>query len=414
MPGHVVVAGAGVIGCTCAYYLAKAGWRVTLLDRGTLGGGCSHGNCGYVSPSHVLPLAGPGVIRATLKTLLQRNSPLKLRPHAALGSLGWFLNFARRCNRADMLAAAEGIHALLESSRTLYDRLIADEQFDVEWEPCGMLLAFQTPAAFEHFAEVDALLRQQFDTPAERLNKDALLAREPALRPEAVAGGYLYHQDAQLRPDRLMAEWRRVLAGLHVGLRERTELTALENGRAATTTGDIAADAFIIAAGAWTPTLRRMLGRRIPIIPGKGYSITMPRPAICPRQSIIFEEHRVAISPFASGFRIGSTMEFAGYDDSLNRRRLALLTDVARLYLREPGCEPGCEPVQEEWWGWRPMVYDGKPIIGPLPGQPNVIVAAGHGMLGLSMATATGRLACELLTGNTPHIDPGHYAITRF
>ena len=115
----------------------------------------------------------------------------------------------------------------------------------------------------------------------------------------------------------------------------------------------------MIATGAWTPLLNEELGCRIPIQPGKGYSLTMPRPALCPTYPLIFEEHRVAVTPFASGYRLGSTMEFAGYDDTMNRSRLSILTNAAKLYLRDPLAEP----VQEEWWGWRPMTYDGLPVI---------------------------------------------------
>lgn len=415
MPGSVVVAGGGVVGTACAYYLAEAGWTVTVLDRGRFGAGCSHANCGYVCPSHVLPLAAPGAVWATLKNLFRRNSPLKVRPGAVLANLGWFLGFARRCNEPDMLAAGAGLRALLTSSRALYDDLIRKEAIDCEWEANGLLFVFRSPAAFDHYAHTDELLRTRFDLPARRYDAESLLNLEPALKPGAAAGGYLYETDAQLRPDRLMAGWRQVLDRRGVTVREGCALTgfARAGGRAVaaeTTGGVIPADAFVVAAGAWTPLLNHALGCRVPIVPGKGYSVTMPRPAVCPKFPLIFEEHRVAVSPFRSGYRIGSTMEFAGYDESLDPARLRLLRDGAAAYLREPWCEP----VQEEWWGWRPMVYDGKPVIDRSPVLGNVLIAAGHGMLGLSMATGTGKLVAELLGGEIPHVDPGHYSLKRF
>ena len=121
-------------------------------------------------------------------------------------------------------------------------------------------------------------------------------------------------------------------------------------------------------------------------------------------------EYRVAATPMRSGYRLGSTMEFAGYDRSLNRRRLAYLKETARLFLHDPYGEP----VEEEWFGWRPMTYDGKPIIDRSPALANVLIAAGHNMLGLSMATATGKLVAELLGGETPHVDPAPYSLKRF
>jgi D-amino-acid dehydrogenase len=411
----VVVIGGGVIGTACAYYLAKAGKRVTLLDRGRVGGGCSHGNCGYVCPSHVLPLAAPGAVGATLKTLLRRNSPLKVRPGFLLAHLGWFLRFARRCNERDMLQAAVGIQALLNSSRSLYDELLSNEGIECEWDAHGLLFVFQSRAAFDHYAAVDQLLRDRFALPAERYDAESLLKLEPALKSGAAAGGYLYRSDAQLRPDRLMSEWRRVLERLGVDVREGCELTGfVRDGGSAqaarTNHGDVPASAFVVAAGAWTPLLNEQLGCKVPIVPGKGYSVTMPRPAVCPTYPMIFEEHRVAVSPFRSGFRVGSTMEFAGYDATLNRDRLRLLRDGAAVYLRDPGGEA----VEEEWWGWRPMVPDGMPVIDRSPAMANVLIAAGHGMLGLSMATGTGKLVAEMLTGAKPHVDPGRYTLERF
>ncbi len=131
----------------------------------------------------------------------------------------------------------------------------------------------------------------------------------------------------------------------------------------------------------------------------------MPRPTICPKIPVIFPETRVAVTPFASGYRLGSTMEFAGYDSSINPARLQLLKDGAAPYLREPYCEP----IEEAWYGWRPMTYDGLPIIDRASSMNNVIIAAGHNMLGLSMATATGKLVAELLGDEKPHLDVAPY-----
>jgi D-amino-acid dehydrogenase len=411
---RVVIVGGGVIGVACAHYLAKSGTRVTVIDQGRIGGGCSHGNCGYVSPSHILPFAGPGAIPRTLKTLFQRNSPLKVRFRFDPALWGWFWRFARRCNEADMLEAGHAIDALLRSSRGLYDELLAETGFDVEFEARGIVFVLRTADGMHHYEQVDRLLRDEFNLPAKRFDGAALEAFEPALKP-GLAGGWLYECDAHLRCDRLLREWRAVLERRGVEFRENCQLRGLAmearnvNGVSAGE-GTIAADAVVIATGAWTPLLHKELGVRVPIQPGKGYSITMPRPRLCPRVPLIFEEHRVAITPFRSGYRVGSTMEFAGYDATMNRDRFNLLREGAALYLREPLAEP----VAEEWWGWRPMVPDGKPIIGRLPKFDNAWVAAGHGMLGLSMATGTGKLISELITGVAPHVDPAPYRVERF
>jgi D-amino-acid dehydrogenase len=410
---RVVVVGGGVIGASCAYYLRRAGRAVTLIDAGQFGRGCSHGNCGFVSPSHVLPLAGPGATRSALKTLFKRNSPLKVRFRFDPALWSWFWQFSRRCNERDAIAAGHALQRLLLSSRALYDELFQSTLTDVEWDPAGVLFVYLTRPALEHYAETDRLLRSEFGLGATRLEGESLATVEPALKP-SVAGAWRYEADGQLRPDKLMSAWRRALDSIGVEIRERCRLVDLLADRrllrgVLTDRGEIAADQVVIATGAWTPQLRHLLRCAIAIQPGKGYSMTMPRPALCPRTSMILEEHRVAISPMKSGYRIGSTMEFAGYDASLNADRLRLLRESAHLYLRKPFATP----TLEEWWGWRPMTPDGLPFIGLLPAFDNVYLAAGHGMLGVSMSPATGKLVAEMMTGQTPHVDPAPYAVSR-
>jgi D-amino-acid dehydrogenase len=414
MSPRVVVVGGGVIGAACAYYLREAGRDVTLVDKGEVGQGCSHGNCGYVCPSHVLPLAGPGVLGRTLWTLLQRESPLKIRFRLDLSLWVWLIRFALRCNRRAMMETAHALQPLLNSSRGLYDELFRSGKLDAEWEERGTLLVFRSHEGMEHHAHTDRLLREHFDMPATRYDGPALTELEPALKP-GLAGGWHYPRDAHLRPDKLMASWRQLLLARGVEIREHHPLVGFERAgrevRAVVVGKDtIPAEAVVIATGAWTPLLKEQLGVRLPIQPGKGYSITTTRPSRCPKIPLLFEEDRVAITPMQTGYRIGSTMEFAGYDDSLNRRRLELLRRGARLYLDEPEGET----VQEEWWGWRPMVADGKPIIGRLPRWENVVAAAGHGMIGVATAPGTGKLVSALLTGRTPHLDPTPFAATRF
>jgi D-amino-acid dehydrogenase len=411
--GRVVVVGCGIIGTACAHYLGRSGWAVTLIDRGDFGMGCSHANCGLVVPSHVLPLAGPGAIREAVWALFRKNSPFVIKARLDPALWLWLLRFARRCNRHDMLEAGQAIHALLQSSRSLYQELFAKEPLDAEWEMRGLLFPFRTPAALEHYTETVRLHRTHFGLEATRYEGGALRELEPALKP-GLAGGWYYANDAHLRPDKLLASWRRLLEAGGVTVRERCALEGLERqgrrARAVTTaTGPLAAEAFVITTGAWTPLLQRHLGFRVPIQPGKGYSITMARPARCPAVPLVFEEDHVAVTPLKSGYRVGSTMEFAGYDPTLSRRRLDLLRAGASHFLQEPYGEP----VLEEWYGWRPMTADGKPLIGRCPRLENVYLAAGHNMLGLSMAPATGKLVAELLGGAVPHIDPEPYRVGR-
>ena len=414
MSQQIVVIGGGVIGTACAHYLAERGCRVTVIDRGRHGGGASHGNCGYVCPSHVLPLTEPGTLRTAWKSLFQKDAPFKVRPRFDLGLLNWFWHFARRCNYDSMMQAAPGIQALLLSSMTEYERLVDTRQVDCDWEKVGLLYVYRSRERFEAYAAKDVLLRDQFNEPARRIEPDELAAMEPALKP-GLAGGWYYQQDGHLRPDRLMSSWRKLLVQRGVQFLEQTPALGFvsQNGAARavkTATGEIAADGFVVALGAWAPEMQSQLGCRIPIQPGKGYSITMPRPERCPRYPMIFPETRVAVTPWKSGYRLGSTMEFAGYDTTIRPERIALLRRGSEPYLHQPYCEP----VLEEWFGWRPMTWDSLPIIGRAPKFSNVHIAAGHNMVGISMGPGTGRLVAELVTDATPHIDPKPYAVTRF
>lgn len=411
---HVVVIGGGVIGAASAYFLARSGWRVTVIDQAGFAGGASHGNCGFVSPSHVLPLAEPGMVREGLKALLQKNSPLKIKPRLDPALWSWLIHFALRCNHKDMTAAAKGIQPLLEASRSLYQELIDAEALDCDWQRQGLLFVYRDKTAMDAYSPTDRLLTDEFNSPARRFDGDAVLELEPALRP-GLAGGYFYPDDAHLRPDQLMKSLRAKLEAFGVVIRENIGLRGFrrQGPRAAaidTTREELPADAFVVATGAWTPLLAGQLGCKVPIQPGKGYSLTMPRPSICPVHPMIFPETRVAVTPFSTAYRLGSTMEFAGYDDSLNPARLRLLRDGAAPYLKEPECEP----IEENWYGWRPMTWDSLPIIDHSPVMENVVIAAGHNMLGLSMAPATGKLVSELLNGVRPFLDMKPYSAGRF
>ena len=199
---------------------------VTLVDQGAFGRGCSHANCGYVCPSHVLPMAAPGAVTMGLKALVARNSPLKIHPRLDPALWSWLWQFSRCCNARQMLAAGKAIQALLASSRELYDELLATERIECEWEAKGLLFVFQSAAAFEHYATTDELMRREFGIRARRLAAGELVAFEPALKAD-LPGAWHYETDAHLRPDRLMAELKRVLVARGVAIREHCAAKSL-------------------------------------------------------------------------------------------------------------------------------------------------------------------------------------------
>jgi len=212
-----------------------------------------------------------------------------------------------------------------------------------------------------------------------------------------------------------MQAWKHLLEKMGVAIEENCCLKALvsEHNRickAQTTRGDYTADEYVLTTGAWTPQVTQTLGLNIPIQPGKGYSITMERPAVCPKIPCYFYEKSVVATPWKSGFRLGGTMEFSGLNSEIISGRIQNLASAAKAYLNGPIGEP----IIEEWVGMRPMVYDDLPIIGRSPNQHNLIIATGHGMSGISMATGTGKLVSEIINDGKPHIDPAAFGVNRF
>lgn len=411
---RIVIVGGGVIGAASAWYLCRQGGQVTILEKGEFGRGCSHGNCGLICPSHVLPLATPGAIGGALRALWQSSGPFRIKLSLDIALWRWFWHFARRCNYRDMAASAAALNSLLKSSRRLYEELLATAGPACDWQARGLLMVFKSPRQFAHHARLARWLTQEFGVLSEGWTATEIQSREPALKP-GLAGGWFYPDDAHLRPDLLLSWWREQLQAAGVHIKEHCAAVGLvqREGKVIeveTTSGSVPSEFVVIAAGSWTPLLSRLWGKRIPIQPGKGYSLTMARPRTCPLRPLLFEEHRVAVTPLTDCFRLGSTMEFVGYDASLPRNRLEYLRNAARLYLQESEAEP----VIEEWFGWRPMTFDGLPIIDHLPRLGNVWIAAGHGMLGMTLAPATGRLLTERIYGLTPHIDPAPYRLSRF
>jgi D-amino-acid dehydrogenase len=264
------------------------------------------------------------------------------------------------------------------------------------------------------FAKTDQLLTREFNVAARRVEGDELQALDPALKP-GLAGAFLYEGDTMLRPDLLCAEWKLHLEAQGVEFIEHCKALSIERESnriksVITSNGPITCDRFVFAAGAWSSDWGAELGISIPIQPGKGYSVTMKRPEICPKYPMLFPEHRVGVTPFDEAYRLGSMMEFVGFDESIPDKRIQQLKRSAEPYLKQPWTTE----TFETWYGWRPMTWDSLPVIGQAPGIDNVFLATGHNMLGLSLAPATGRLLAEMVSDEKTHIDPVPYAPDRF
>ena len=409
---HVIIIGGGVIGGFAAYYLLDNGWSVTVVDKDRFGQGASSGNCGLIVPNHILPLNSLGSLVKALKWMLSEDSPLYIKPRLDTGLIKWFCRFARHAHPKAVLRSARGRHALLKSSFELYPAFMEAENVACDWHVGGSLHIYRSAKGWNDYRRTDAFLRG-FGIQAQALDRNAILGLIPALR-KGVSGGWLYRQTASIRPERLMSELRRILLGRGARILENCPVQTFrqENGLAAaivTRDAELSADAFVLATGAWAPSFENVLGCKLPIQPGKGYSITMDRPKTFPGIPCFFEEQRMVSTPWPDTCRLGGTMEFSGFDTHLNQRRLGALTSGFQSY----SDQWQFEGKKEEWCGFRPMTMDGLPFIDRSPRLNNVMIAAGHNMIGLSAAPGTGKLVAEIMTGASPHIDPHPYRIAR-
>jgi D-amino-acid dehydrogenase len=410
---RVVVIGGGVIGVTSAYYLALDGCEVTLLDKGQVCAGSSYGNAGLVVPSHVVPLAAPGVWWQGVKWMLNRESPFYIKPRPSLELARWLWHFRAACTPARLRQAMPLLRRLGVESLELYRGLAEKGGFDFGFRQSGSMTVFFTAEGLAHGREEARQLREVGAT-VEVLDGPAARAAEPALRP-GVAGALLCREDALLVPDRFVKGLARVAESHGVRVVTGSEAIGFRTSGdrisgVETTRGALAADTVVLAAGAWSPEVGRALGLRVPIQPAKGYSLTYRRPARGPAIPLLPAEGRFSVTPMGEFLRFGGTLELAGMDLSINRRR------VEALRRKALDCIEGTEELEllEIWRGLRPCTPDGLPLVGPSRRFGNLVLAAGHAMVGMSLGPVTGKLVARLVAGApSPHdlrlLDPDRF-----
>jgi D-amino-acid dehydrogenase len=405
---HIVVVGSGVVGLWCADALLQRGHRVTIVERGGPDrDNCSLGNAGYVSPSHVIPLAAPGMVAKALGWMLDPESPFYVRPRLDPSLLSWGWWFWRAGTPARANAAGPTLRDLANQSREIYVAMAEETGNEFELVTAGLLNLVRTPAGMRGEEHAAACARA-LGIPAEMLDARGVAALEPDVAFDVVGGAY-YPTDAHMTPARMMATLERRVASAGAAFAWNAEIhgwrTEGSDVRAArTATGEIAGDEFVLAAGSWTPRLAAPLGVSLPMQPGKGYSLTLPPPHPRLRRSVILHEARVALTPMGEALRVGGTMELTGYDLSINPPRLRGIAKSLRRYIPEVG-EDAFDGVTP-WCGLRPCTPDGLPYVGRVERYGNLSVASGHAMMGISMAPATGRLLAQLLDGEPPCTDP--------
>ena len=418
----ILIIGGGVIGLSTAYYCARRGHRVTLIDRNPeQRDGCSFGNAGMVVPSHFVPLAAPGAVSTAFKWMWNPESPLYIKPRLNWDLMSWGWKFMRAATAAHVQRSAPLIRDLSFASRDCFEELAALPDNDFGLVKKGLVMLCKTQHGLDDEAKY-AAQANALGVPAQVLDAKAVAKLDPDVTMD-VAGGVYFPKDCHLSPGRFMAGLKRQCDALGVKFHWQTEINGWwpeESGRLtyALCAGpgcpiDLGADEFVLAGGSWSPVVARELGLKLPMQAGKGYSLTLTKPRELPQLCSIFTEARVAVTPMGNTLRFGGTMEIAGLNEDIKPVRVRGIIKAAVKYIPEftPDDFAGIQP----WRGLRPCSPDGMPYLGRTAKYSNLTIATGHAMMGLSLGPITGRLVSEILSGEKPSLDltllnPDRYA----
>ncbi|MFN8218622.1 MAG: FAD-dependent oxidoreductase [Fimbriimonadales bacterium] len=396
---RVVVVGAGVVGLSTAYYAAKAGHEVVVLERESAAfEGTSHGNAGMVVPSHFVPLASPGMLRLGMRLMFDRTGPLGFSGLHRPQALSWIWSYLRHANRAHVEACQEQIRDWNLASKACYRDLASELGSDFGFTERGLLMHCRTDEALHEEAETAETARR-LGLRAEVLTMDQARALNPGLE-MAGAGAVHFVDDAQLSPPRFLAALGEALAKPGVQIRYGQEVTGFETAQGAitgvrTANETLPADRVVVAAGSWSTEVARLGGVRLNVLPGKGYGVTVPLGNDVPTVCAILVEARVAMTPTADGVRFTSGMIIGDHSRSVDQRRLARFQGSVADYMPSyPSTRFQNLPV---WVGYRPCTSDGMPVVGYAGGPKNLLFATGHGMMGMSLGPGTGKRVAEML-----------------
>lgn len=412
---NVTIIGGGIIGLCSAYYLEKEGYTVTVIDRAEITDGCSFGNMGYMSPSHFIPLASPGIIAEGIKHMLSSSSPFYIKPRLNLDLMQWGYHFWKSSNAETVKKNAPYLNNILQFSRLLMNEMIIEigNYFEMEEIGCLMMCKEQKTLDHEFHMADDA---EKFGLKVERLNREQVQYLEPDVALN-VSGAVLFKDDCHFNPGKLILLLKDHLEKKGVQFILNTTVTGLEksNNRVTailTSNGKYDCKEIVLAAGSWLPELAKMLGIKLLLQAGKGYSYTYPFVEKNIKYPAILVDGRCAITPWGNKLRIGGTMELSGINNKVLVKRMQGIYESARDFY--PGLKIDFPPVEKIWTGLRPVTPDGLPYIGKTSDFTNVTFAGGHAMLGISQGTGTGKLVSEIISQKKCSIDISAFDVKRF
>jgi len=413
---NVIVIGGGIIGLSSAYYLQQAGHKVIVLDKGDFSDNCSYGNAGYVCPSHFIPLATPGIVWQGLKWMLNSRSPFYVRPSLNSSLIDWGWKFVKSANKKHVDDSAVPLRDIAVFSQQEYKTWSTLPGFDLAYEQKGLLEIFQTQSNAEHAHHtVETAKALGLDT--ELLSYEELQKLEPQTKINGL-GAIFFKCDSHLYPNKLMRSLLALLKQQGVQLIAGEEVTRFEKTnksvtKVMTTKNSYEADEVIVATGAWSREIAALLETKIPLMPGRGYSITLENSQYKFNHPAVLMEGRVAITPMdGNKIRFGGTMEVVPTKTPPRYERVEGILNSVKRFL--PEFDIPMPSMDKVWYGYRPCSADGLPYIGRISRFKNVVVAAGHAMIGLSLGAGTGKLVSELVDDKKPSVDLSPFAVERF
>lgn len=415
---HILVLGSGVVGTTSAYYLARQGFKVTVIDRQpAVAEETSHGNAGQISPGYASPWAAPGVPLKAIKWMLQEHAPLSIKPTADINQYLFMARMLRNCTAARYAVNKERMVRLSEYSRDCLDELRIETGLQYEGRQRGLTQLFRTQAQLDGAAK-DIKVLEQMGVPYELLDRNTLTNAEPGLAGSVhkLAGGLRVPNDQTgdcLLFTTRIAEMAREL-GVEFRFNQNIERLDYAGDRLNGVWVDgklLTADNYVLALGSYSPQMLAPLGIKAPIYPLKGYSITVPitNPDAAPVSTMLDETYKVAITRFDNRIRVGGMAEIRGFDLKIDSRK----GDTLKMIVNDLFPNAADTTEINLWTGLRPATPDGTPIIGPTRYR-NLFLNTGHGTLGWTMACGSGRLLADLLAKKKPQISTAGLAISRY
>lgn len=412
----IIIIGGGIIGLSSAYYLLQQGHQITLIDKTDMLDGCSYGNAGYVSPSHFVPLASPGIVKQGFKWMINSKSPFYVQPRLSKSLLNWGIKFIKASTKEHVASSAIPLRDISLLSKKLYEDLCNVPGFNFYYENKGMLEFFKTEEN-EHHGEqiVEASIKLGLD--AKLLNKQEVQQMEPRLNMD-IRGAVYFTCDAHMYPNKLMKDMIAFLKnkGVKIQTNEEVKNFIIEENNikgVQTNSSEYFGEHIVLATGAWSGEVAAKLNLKIPMVGGRGYSMTFEDLPFKIHRPIILSEARVALTPMAENkIRFGGTMEITSTNTPPKMNRVKGILESVKKYF--PDVEIPFPEKEKIWFGFRPCSADGLPYIGKTDKYKNLVIASGHAMLGLSLGAATGKLVSEIINNEPASVNLKPFDPCRF